>query len=99
MGTGVVADPGLVASVSRAGDKGELLKGPLCYVIALITMTVVFWRNNPAGLIAISMMCGGDGVADIVGRRWGTAKLPWNTAKSWAGSTAMLLAGTAMSMR
>jgi dolichol kinase len=44
------------------------------------------------GLVAISLMCGGDGLADIVGRRWGAgARLPWNRAKSWPGSAAMFL--------
>lgn len=38
------------------------------------------------------MMCGGDGLADIVGRRWGANnRLPWNEAKSWAGSAGMLV--------
>jgi len=41
-------------------------------------------------------MCGGDGLADIVGRRWGgNNRLPYNPTKSWAGSLAMILAGTA----
>jgi phytol kinase len=35
------------------------------------------------------LMCGGDGLADIIGRRWGTHKLPLNPDKSWAGSAAM----------
>ena len=34
-------------------------------------------------------MCGGDGLADIVGRRYGSAKLPFNHSKSWVGSLAM----------
>lgn len=95
MGSGSVQDPGLVVSVSRSGDSQELLKGPLFYVVVLIAATLLFWRQNPAGLIAVSMMCGGDGLADIIGRRFGQAKLPWNTGKSWAGSMAMFLAGTA----
>jgi len=35
------------------------------------------------------------GLADVVGRRWGGAKLPFNPGKSWAGSAAMLLGGYA----
>ena len=34
-------------------------------------------------------MCGGDGLADVVGRRYGSAKLPFNHSKSWVGSLAM----------
>ncbi|GIL55637.1 hypothetical protein Vafri_11191 [Volvox africanus] len=98
VGSGLVRDQGLVKSVSRSGDRGELLKGPLVYVVTLVAATALSWRDNPAGLIAVSMMCGGDGLADIVGRRWGAgAKLPWNNAKSWAGSFAMLVGGYGMS--
>ncbi|GLC36164.1 hypothetical protein PLESTB_001373600 [Pleodorina starrii] len=98
VGSGLLSDPGLVNSVSRSGDRGELLKGPLFYVVTLVAATVLCWRDNPAGLIAVAMMCGGDGLADIVGRRWGAgAKLPYNKSKSWAGSIAMLVGGYGMS--
>ena len=40
-------------------------------------------------MMVLSLMCGGDGLADIIGRKFGTAKLPFNTSKSWAGSAAM----------
>lgn len=96
VGSGLVSDAGMVKSMSRSGDKHELLRGPLYYVLVLAAVTALFWRENPAGLITVSMMCGGDGVADIVGRKFGTAKLPWNTGKSWAGSAAMWLAGMGM---
>ena len=43
-------------------------------------------------MVIASLMCGGDGLADIVGRRLGAGNpLPWNAAKSWAGSLAMML--------
>lgn len=49
-----------------------------------------------AGIIAISLMCGGDGLADIVGRRFGaSSRLPYNSTKSWAGSIAMAVGGAA----
>ena len=38
------------------------------------------------------MMCGGDGFADIIGRRLGQHKLPFSVDKSWAGSSAMFVA-------
>ena len=98
VGSGLLSDPGLVKSVSRQGDKSELLKGPLYYCVVLLAVTLLFWRENPAGAIAVSMMCGGDGFADIVGRRLGAGRqLPWNSSKSWPGSLAMFVAGVAMS--
>ncbi|CAI5946308.1 unnamed protein product [Closterium sp. NIES-64] len=58
----------------------------------------VFAITSPVGMLALVIMCGGDGVADIVGRRCGSWKLPWNEQKSWAGSAAMLLCGFALSL-
>jgi phytol kinase len=43
----------------------------------------------------VMLLCGGDGLADIVGRRLGRQKLPFNPNKSWAGSLAMFLGGYA----
>ena len=37
------------------------------------------------------MLCGGDGLADIVGKKVGGIKLPWSLKKSLAGSLTMLL--------
>ena len=70
----------------------ELLRGPLYYVLVLLAVTVCFWRCSPAGLIPIALMSGGDGIADIVGRRYGAGNpLPHNRNKSWAGSAAMFI--------
>ncbi|KAL3341427.1 hypothetical protein AABB24_025797 [Solanum stoloniferum] len=44
------------------------------------------------------MMCGGDGIADIVGRRFGSRKLPYNEQKSWAGSLSMFVLGFLVSV-
>jgi len=98
-GTGVVADPRAVSAMTRTGDPKELLRGPLYYVVVLLAVTAVYWRASPVGLVIASLMCGGDGLADIVGRRLGASNpLPWNPAKSWAGSAAMMGGGFAMSM-
>ena len=71
--------------------RGELLRGPLYYVLIMAAVTVTYWRESATGLLVIALMCGGDGLADIVGRRFGAAKLPHNHNKSWAGSLAMFL--------
>ncbi|KAJ0823991.1 putative phytol/farnesol kinase [Helianthus annuus] len=41
----------------------------------------------------------GDGFADIIGRRFGKKKLPYNTDKSFVGSIAMAIAGLMSSVR
>jgi len=95
VGTGVIKDPAAVQAMSRTGDRREILRGPLYYGIVFVLCTLVFWRTSPVGILALMLMCGGDGLADLIGRRWGKAKLPFNASKSWAGSLTFLLAGFA----
>jgi dolichol kinase len=84
-----IACIGMHAEKLAFGARQELLRGPLFYVLIMTAVTVVFWRESPVGMMVLSLMCGGDGLADIIGRKFGTAKLPFNTSKSWAGSAAM----------
>jgi phytol kinase len=44
-------------------------------------------------MVALMLMCGGDGLADILGRKFGNKKLPWAHNKSWMGSLGMFLGG------
>lgn len=98
VGLGVVKDDAAVQAMTRRGDPREILRGPLQYGIIFVLCTVVFWRTSPVGILALMLMCGGDGLADIVGRRYGHAKLPFNPQKSWAGSAAMFLGGFAFAL-
>ncbi|KAL0028733.1 hypothetical protein WJX79_003020 [Trebouxia sp. C0005] len=87
-----------IKAVSRGGSRQELLRGPLLYIGIVTAVTLLFWRESPVGLMVLSLMCGGDGLADIVGRRYGFARLPFNHNKSWLGSLAMFTGGAVMSM-
>ena len=99
IGSGLIKNENAVRAVSREGDKVELLKGPLIYTIVLVVTTALYWRGSPEGVAALALMCGGDGLADIVGRRLGAGNaLPWNTSKSAAGSAAMFLGGFGCSL-
>jgi phytol kinase len=93
IGLGLLKDEDAVRAMSRSGDRRELLLGPLQYGVIFVLMTLIFWVDSPVGIVALMILCGGDGLADIIGRRWGGAKLPLNPRKSWAGSAAMFLAG------
>lgn len=88
-GFSLTSDEGLIKSVTREGDPLELLRGPLYYVMILMLCALVFWRESPVGVVSLAMMCGGDGIADIIGRRYGHTKIPYNEKKSWAGSISM----------
>lgn len=93
VGSGIIKDESAVKAMSRSGDRREILRGPLYYGILFVLLTLAFWYDNPIGIIALMLMCGGDGMADILGRRYGTSKLPWNKHKSWVGSICMFFGG------
>jgi phytol kinase len=93
VGLGVIKDEAAVQAMTRTGDPREILRGPLFYGIVFVAATVIYWLDNPIGITALMLMCGGDGLADIVGRRWGHAKLPWSREKSWVGSAGMFIGG------
>jgi len=93
VGLGLMQDPAAVQAMPRHGHRREILRGPLYYGLVFVAATLIFWRGSPAGVVALMLLCGGDGLADIVGRGWGRARLPFNPSKSWAGSLAMFLGG------
>ncbi len=93
IGLGVVKDEASVKAMSRSGDRREILKGPLFYGVIFVVLTLVYWRETPIGMVALMLMCGGDGLADITGRGLKSPALPWNKQKSWAGTAGMFLGG------
>lgn len=98
IGIGVMKDEASVKAMSRTGDRREVLRGPLFYGIIFVLLTIIYWKSSPVGIIGLMLMCGGDGLADIFGRAWGTIKLPWNKGKSWVGSLGMFVGGWVLSV-
>ncbi|KAL5580687.1 hypothetical protein UlMin_013129 [Ulmus minor] len=93
LGLGILKDEATVKSMSRFGDYRELLKGPLYYAATITFACLIYWRTSPISIAAICNLCAGDGLADIIGRQFGSTKLPYNRNKSLAGSIAMATAG------
>jgi dolichol kinase len=82
IGTGLMKNESFVNSMSRTGDPRELLEGTLYYAIVMVLMTF-FWfyvpstgigNANPTALLIIGCVSGGDGLADIIGRKFGGEK-------------------------
>jgi dolichol kinase len=67
--------------LQRQGRRQELLQGPVLYGLAIVACTLYFWRTTPAGVMGIAVLCVGDGLAEVVGRRYGRDKLPHNKDK------------------
>ncbi|XP_030463411.2 probable phytol kinase 3, chloroplastic [Syzygium oleosum] len=98
VGSGIWKDEATVKSMSRFGDHRELLKGPLFYASTITFACAYYWRTSPIAIAAICNLCAGDGFADIIGRRFGRHKIPYNSDKSFAGSIAMFTAGFVASL-
>jgi dolichol kinase len=73
IGTGRVKNEAFVASMSRSGDPGELLKGTLYYAIIIVISTLLWFYvpANPLAFVVLGCLAGGDGLADIIGRKYG----------------------------
>ena len=93
VGLGLIKDPAAVDAMSRSGDRREILKGPLFYGIVFVALTLIYWTDHPVGMIALMMLCGGDGLADVIGSRIQSGHLRWSPKKTWAGSAGMFFGG------
>lgn len=93
VGLGIWRDPSAVEAMSRTGDRKEILRGPLYYGLVFVALTLIFWKTSPTGIVALMLLCGGDGLADVIGKRLGNHHLPWSKRKTWAGSLSMFLGG------
>jgi len=97
VGLGIIQDEASVKAMSRTGDRREILRGPLYYGIMFVVLTIVFWKDSPVGMTALMIMCGGDGIADLVGRRINSSRLPYSREKSVAGSLGVFVGGWLLS--
>lgn len=69
--------------------------GILFYPVAVFLALLLFPDKMYIAAALWAIMSFGDGFATIFGIKFGRDKLPWNKNKSWAGSIAYLIAGTA----
>ncbi len=93
VGTGMIKDQAAVDAMSRSGDRREILRGPLFYGVAFVALTLIFWRDTPTGMVALMVLCGGDGLADIIGKWIRGVNIPWSKKKTLSGSLTMFLGG------
>jgi len=69
--------------------------GVLLYPICVLGLILLFRHDLWKAAAIWSVLAWGDGMASVVGLAVGGPRLPWNPRKSWAGSLAFLLFGTA----
>ncbi len=83
IGTGKVKNEDFVKSMSRSGDPKELLGGTLYYAILMMVFGVLSFYvpaggalsgAAPMAIIVFGCLAGGDGLADVIGRKYGGEK-------------------------
>ena len=106
-GFGWRKDEAFVNSMSRSGDPRELLRGTMHYAIIMLIAVLLFFTTGkpgtvfiPTAMIMLGALAGGDGLADIVGRRYGGEKTfgIGGSKKTVAGTLAMFAGSLLMSM-
>lgn len=81
-----------VKTMTRAGDRRELLKGPLYFTLVMNLMGTLFY-NTTLSVTAMSYLGWGDGIAPIFGKKFGKHKFKFLSEKSIEGSFAFLIFG------
>jgi dolichol kinase len=80
IGTGKMQNEDFVRSMSRSGDPRELLGGTLYYAFMMVVVGILWFYVPPDGnlanatplaLIVFGCLAGGDGFADVIGRKYG----------------------------
>ncbi len=62
------------------------------YLISVPPLLRFFPQYPELALAVAGIIAFGDGSATLAGSLWGASKLPWNKAKSWAGTATFVLA-------
>jgi dolichol kinase len=80
----------VTALASRPRDSGRFVFGPVTLGLgALIALT---FYPNPAASVAIYALAFGDGFASLIGKLFGTLRLPFTGGKTLEGSAACFIA-------
>ncbi|HEX5044981.1 MAG TPA: DUF92 domain-containing protein [Candidatus Polarisedimenticolaceae bacterium] len=80
----------------REGERASGLPlGIVLYPAAVLGLLLVFHRRLELAAGAWGLLAVGDGMATVAGITLRGPKLPWNRQKSWSGSLAFVLWGTA----
>ncbi len=79
------------------GERG-FSPGKLAYAMSVFCLVLLFPGKDYIVVAVWANLSVGDAVSNIVGRRFGRARLPWNTDKSWAGTVSAFAASTPVAL-
>lgn len=90
-------DDQAIKTMTRTGDKRELLKGTLYFVIVGIICGTLYYKQF-AGVLAMAILGWGDGLAPVIGTRYGKIKYHIFSDKSVEGSLTFLVGSFAAAL-
>ncbi len=85
-------DDKAVKTMTRTGDRNELLKGPLYFTLIMNIMGTVYFYS-PVALTSMGFLGWGDGLAPVFGKNFGKHKYKILVEKSVEGSIAFFVFG------
>ena len=85
-------DDQAVKTMTRTGNRKELLKGPFYFTLVMNIMGTLFFYS-PAAITSMAFLGWGDGMAPVFGRRFGKHKYNFLSEKSLEGSLAFFIFG------
>jgi phytol kinase len=80
----------ITTAAARERDEGKFVLGPV--TLAIGAMIALLLYPEPAAFIAIYALAFGDGLSSIVGKLFGSTRIPLTGGKTLAGSAACFLA-------
>lgn len=87
-------DDKAVKTMTRTGDRSELLRGPLYFTLVMNLLGTVFY-STPFALTAMGFLTWGDGLAPVVGTRYGKHSYKVFSNKTIEGSITFFVLGLA----
>lgn len=91
-GLTALPDDKAVKTMTRSGDRTELLKGPLYFTLVMNVMGTVFFYS-PVALYTMGLLGWGDGLAPVFGKKFGKHKFNLFSEKTIEGSVAFFVFG------
>ncbi len=85
-------DDQAVKTMTRTGDRKELLRGPLYFTLVMNLLGTVFY-STPFALTAMGFLTWGDGLAPVVGTRYGKHSYKVFSKKTIEGSITFFVFG------
>ena len=85
-------DDQAVKTMTRTGDRKELLRGPLYFTLVMNLLGTVFY-STPFALTAMGFLTWGDGLAPVVGTRYGKLSYKVFSTKTIEGSITFFVFG------